>query len=209
MAQPMHACVAFVAIGLCAAGAWGTPILDGAVSLGEYDFVAFDDPNDNDAGIYESGLDIEKVGITLDANALYVALSTETPFDPNGSDAHSWGQTWVRMRFFDSNVSGPLKHDMLLMVQGGGPNNFLLLMDGSIKVQGTHYWTGLGDAFEFKLDRSQLLPSLGDTFAFGMHLDDTGEDQDDYIAAFVPEPATVSLLAMAGVVVLHRRRRWR
>lgn len=209
MARPMHACVAFVAIGLYAAGAWGTPIPNGTVTLGEYEFVVFDDPNDNDAGIYESGLDIENVRITLDGNYLYVALSTETPFDPDGSNANSWGQTWVRMRFFDSNVNDPVEHDMLLMVQGGGPNSFLLLMDGNVMVQGTHYWTGLGDAFEFKLDRSASLPSLGDTFAFEMHLDDTGEDQDDYIFAFVPEPATVGLLALAGVAVLRRRRRWR
>ena len=207
MARPMHACAAFVAIGLCAAGAWGTPILDGTVDPNEYDFVVFDDPNDNLAGIYESGLNITDVRITFDSNHLHVGLSTETTFDPSGSDAHSWGQTWVRMRFFDSNVAGPLKHDMLLMVQGGGPNSFLLLMDGNMMVQGTHYWTQLGDAFEFKLDRSQLLRSLGDTFAFEMHLDDTGDDQDDYIAAVVPEPATVSLLAIAGVAVLRRRRR--
>lgn len=207
MARLMHACVAFVAISLCAAGAWGTPIQNGTVTSGEYDFVVFDDPNDNVGGIYESGLDIEDVRITIDSNYLYVGLSTVAAFDPNGSNANSWGQTSVRMRFFDSNVNDPPEHSMLLMVQGGGANDFLLLMDGNVMVQGTHYWTGLGDAFEFKLDRSQLVPALGDTFAFEMHLDDTGQDQDDYISAFVPEPATVGLLAMAGVVVLRRRRR--
>lgn len=206
MARSMPAGLAAALIGLCAAGAWGVPILDGSVDPGEYDYVLPDDPNDNDAGVYETGLDIDAVHITVEPNDLYVGLTTDTAFDYDGSDANSWGQTWVKMRFYENGAAPTLKHSLVMMVVGD-PNSFALWMDGSIGVEGTNYWAKVGDAFEFRIDREELMPDLGDRFAFDVLLDDMGEDMDDYLFAYVPEPATAALLTLGLSAILLRRRR--
>jgi|GEM_PF-4509008 len=67
------------------------------------------------------------------------------------------------------------------------------------------YALGTGLEIAIKADKFNLNPAS--PFDFDLHFEAGGENEDDRIQGRIPEPATISMIVIGGLVVLVRRRR--
>ncbi len=67
-------------------------------------------------------------------------------------------------------------------------------------------WAVSGD-LEFRITRSALSALPGESFHVVGQLDDNGQAKDDQVSGTVPEPASLAILAMGGLLVAMRRHR--
>jgi hypothetical protein len=130
---------------------------------------------------------------------IYIALDVMGTFDRNGGDGAVPAITLAAFR------------------AGEPPNNYEFVFTATpammvlAKPDGTPITTGweakiLGD-LELRI-RPSLIPALDlNDFVFYARLDNMTGQPDDEISGRVPEPATLALLGLGGVVALLRRRR--
>ncbi len=194
---------AFGMVVLCAGAAVAAPVtLDGIVSVGEYAAKIDDDAGVD--GVYASqGWNIQSLHADMDSNWLYLGLEVYGTFDPDGTDPRRKAKTefggFVTLSF-------GLEYELSFISTGTTAATFSI--DGVMLTQGTDFDFTIGDDLELKFKKS-FMPAVVDAFAFYGWLDDHGNYQDDVIDGNfigVPEPATMALLSMGGLVILRRRR---
>ena len=196
---------------LVGTSAFAAPILDGQVLPGDaYTAQIFDATGE---GSYGVGLDIASLSYSFDSTYAYFGLSATGTFSARGSDLSIDGAT-----VFDMNMtatdSGPLVRK--LRVYMTSPTDAAAGMYTSNSALASPIWlAGAADiavaetangGLEVRMPRSQL-GNLGTDFYVRGQLDDTGEYADDVIAGRVPEPMTIALLSIGGVVLMARRRK--
>jgi len=219
----MAVCVAIVA--LCAYPAPATPIVDGIVGATEY-AITLTDPAEPGRDFFNSGLDIHELRFDADAvgGSRYVGLSvTDPPFDTNGSDTSFIGSTGVIMYFYaDSTTPLPsiimnlafnalgFIEDLSFYREFTGPATYLETDFDEITA-GTDYQVATASGMELRISKSAFKVFSGDDPNFPsfvrMQLDDTGMHHDDQISGDVPEPVSLTILAIGGLAVLRRRRK--
>lgn len=193
---------AFVII---ASPAFAFPNVDGVVNPAEYDVAITDDAGET---LYQGDLDIDHVYFFADNVAYHLGLDViDAPVSQSGSASSVMGQTILFSLFFaDEAMTQPL-YRIITSIQAGYAALLLQAHNGVSWQQvalGGQYLLEVADGIEMALP-AWSMPALANGFYYRGQLDDSGSDADDNITGFVPEPATLSLLALGGAVLLRRR----
>lgn len=201
-------CAVFCALVFCliARPALAFPNVDGLINPGEYQIAITDDAAE---GLYEGNLDIDSVYFFRDNVAVHLGLTVvDGPISQNGSSGSLLGQTILFSLFYaDEALTQPL-YRIITNIQDGF--SALLLQAHN----GVNWSTvGLGGQYLLDVDAgvelavpAWAMANLPDSFYYVGMLDDSGPYPDDMIAAFIPEPASVSLLALGALAMVRRRR---
>lgn len=215
-----------VAVALCACPALAAPIVDGTVNVGEYSMPPLVDAPEPGMDFFNTGLDIDQVVFDADAvgGSRYMGLTvTAPPFDTNGSASSYMQMTGLLIAFYDSDVAPAPTIIMSLAFSALGfveDWSFYREVTGPATYQetdfdeiiaGVDYEINTTGALELRISKSAFKVYNGDDPTFPsfvrIQLDDTGLNQDDQISGNVPEPASLMLLAVGGLLAIRRRRR--
>jgi len=183
---------------------------------------------------FNTGLDIDSAYFDATATKLYLGVSTKDTFMPAGSPASYTGQTALNVAFYETmpNLTAsppdePLWYANLVLSATGAEQAILVqyppggskvtidLLSG-FKKDSTGYTLdtsippkfaySVNQGLEISLDTSLMVVDPITAPYFAMQLDDLGDWKDDQMIAQIPEPATLSLLAIGAVLILRRRR---
>ena len=161
---------------------------------------------DGDEATVQNDLDIKSVGFDLSAGYFWMGLEVwDGPVETDGGAESMLGETLFYARF--ETGSGT---DLLIITLDAGVVSEVEL-NGGVLTAGLDYEAVLGSGdptggLEIKISDTLLAPM---NFTFFGQLDDTGFANDDQIDGFVdvPEPVTLTLIAIGLPFVLIRRRR--
>lgn len=198
------ACVGIISVVLGLGGsAWALPVtVDGNIDGADNYFATIDDDN-AEAAFESTSWDIDMVRFDTDSNWFYIGLDTVGRFDPDGSESSFLDKT-VFFGFVISDVVNRYAFNLTSTVAG-----FTLTIDGVTLTQGTDYVAANDNDLELKIARDRVA-GIGEDFFFAAQLDNTGFGIDDQVSGEVtgvPEPGTMALLAIGGLLALSRRRR--
>ncbi len=205
MVRPFIATLFVAAFVLIAQPAAAFPNVDGIVNPGEYTLAITDDAGET---AYQGNLDIDAVYFFADNVAYYLGMTvTDGPVSTTGSIFSMMGQTVLFSLFYaDEALTQPL-YRILTSMQGSSAALMLQQYTGSFWQQvplGNQYLLGIDDGIELAVP-TWAMPALAGGFYYRAQLDDSGPDADDNITGFVPEPATLSLLALGSLALTRRR----
>jgi len=187
-----------------AATASASPVtFDGDIDANDSYFATL---TDGDEATVQNDLDIKSVGFDLYGGYFWMGLEVWAgPLETDGGAETMLGETFFYARF--ETGSGT---DMLEIILDAG-NVVEVELNGFILTAGVDYEVVLGSSsptggLEIKISDTLLAPT---SFTFFGQLDDTGWANDDNISGFVdvPEPVTLTLIAIGVPLVLIRRRR--
>lgn len=187
--------------------------VDGVVDPADYDM----EFTDVDPGIMEftgSASDIKALhwGIAADISGVWytIGLTTvDTPINTTGDGTGPFSPTkvhlsleqngvekyWFEAHMFFGNVIGFIAWDS----NAAAP---ITLDPADIKYK-------VDSGLEVAIKTNQL-PNLAPTpFKFDLVFEGGGQNQDDHIADTIPEPSTMAMIAIGGLVAVARRRRRR
>ncbi len=183
-------------------GAVASPItFDGTVDAGDTYPAWIDDPAE---GVFGSdGLDIDGVGFDEIAGWLYIGVDTVGQFDRDGGPTAFPQVTQFLFRLND----GSQTHTYMMLIDGGA----IAMFEGITPILAG--WTAqIANDLEIRLDTTVLMPGFDHhDFFFQARLDNSDYYADDVIAGDIgiPEPTTMSLLAIGSLAALRRRSRAR
>ena len=191
-------------------------VVDGTINISpdEYMGVLVDANGES----YDPGMDIDKLYLDADLTYAYLGITVEDylavpqQFSFSGSIASSLTNVVVEM-YADSSMTNLLHSLSLVMMNAGGTPTMVMALLDYAPLSASDYQfavgsgAGLTGAFEVGIKNSLLPNVTGPGFIY-VRLDDWGSNPDDEITGdFVPEPATISLLAIGGLAMLKRRRK--
>ena len=188
-----------------AATASASPVtFDGNIDVNDSYYAAL---TDGDEATVPNDLDIESVSFDLYDGYFWMGVEVYT--GPMATDGGPTSIANMTLFYGTFQVAGSDDISLIIILDDSAVSSVLL--DGAELVSGTDYdaMLGLGNptgGLEIKIDDSLLSPI---SFTFFGQLDDTGWGNDDQIAGFVevPEPVTLTLIAIGLPLVLIRRRR--
>lgn len=174
---------------------------DGTVNAVEYADKIDDAVGD---GFYQTtGWDVKALHADIEGDWLCLGLEVDGTFDPDGTEVRR-----AKTEFGGFvTLSTLLEYELTFI--STSTTTATLSIDGATLTQGTDFDFKIGDDLELMFKKS-FMPAVVDSFAFYGWLDDNGNFQDDVIEGSitgVPEPASMGLLALGGLVALVRRRR--
>lgn len=181
-----------------------SPIFDGNFTVGEY-YSALNDGDGNEP-VIQDDLDIKTVGFDVDDDYFYLGVEVYAgPLATDGGAETMLGQT----RFYARFDTGSATDDMLqINLNASGVINVIL--NGTVLATGDYDVAigsgGTNSGLELRVDKALLSPL---NFTFFGQIDDTGWANDDQIfgAVDIPEPVTLTLMAIGLPLALIRRRR--
>ncbi len=188
-----------------AATASASPVtFDGNIDVNDSYYATL---TDGDEATVPNDLDIESVGFDLYDGYFWMGVEVYTgPMATDGGDETMLGETKFYARFEAGSGT-----DLLIITLDAGVVSEVKLNGTVLTVGDTEDYeamlgSGVNGGLEIKIDDSLLSPI---SFTFFGQLDDTGWGNDDQIAGFVevPEPVTLTLIAIGLPLVLIRRRR--
>jgi len=215
MLNPRHLLAAVVVSAFVAQSALATPVIDGVVNVGEYDFFVQDTPNEVAMDYFNTGLDIDTVYFDEDANWYSLAVTVVAPpLDTDGEPTSFLGETIFIAMLVDDGSSGNDPHPAYLLgVDMSGTSVEVELeqfVGGTwqdVPLNDPDYDVAVGDALELRIS-ADLLANLPEDALCQAQLDGTGMGQDDQVQGIiVPEPGALALLGLGTIGLLLRRRR--
>ncbi len=203
---------AILAVGLLAVSANAAIIVDGNLSGADSYIVPANTLVDSDPAVspaYPVGLDIDTLDFAVDGDSLYVLLLTKTPFSRQTTGT-MFDEVTFTLLFSDDGQAA----DIGVVVENlDTPNATASVYDanGGLLMTVTELagFVATDTGLEFRIPTAVLsaMPDVPQVYA---KLDNGGEEPDDILTGqftYIPEPATMSLLALGGLVALRRRRR--
>ena len=80
-------------------------------------------------------------------------------------------------------------------------------LDGMPLLSGADYVAAASSGLEVAISKPLMAAMSGvSSFLFQAQLDDTGSYSDDQIAGMIPEPVTMGLVSIGGLLLLRRRK---
>lgn len=209
-----RSCLLVVAVAMLSAGsaALAAPIVDGNVTLSEYQVILNDVSPETAESFFNTGLDIKDLQFDQDATWNYMALTVVVPpLDTNGGPTSRRFETDFWAIFYDTSGTTPSYYVDVLM-NASGVKQFTLeeYVAGvwvPVLLTPADYSVAIGNALELKILGSKM-PNLAAMPYVFAQLDDTGRWNDDQIEGVIPEPATLGLMGL-GVAALAAGRRKR
>ncbi|MFW6133918.1 MAG: PEP-CTERM sorting domain-containing protein, partial [Planctomycetota bacterium] len=187
----------------------GAPIIDGSIGSGEYEEVIADTPGES--GPF-ANLDIDNVYAESDGTYGYLGVDVTTPpISTTGSDTSFSKSTGVMLGFYDTDTSTTAGVILQLLFDASGLNagqSFVHEWNGSSydstaysALDSSDYDVATASALETRIAFSVFDHYGESNFPqhLRMQLDDNGSYPDDQLTAYIPEPATMALLAIGGV----------
>ncbi len=179
---------------------------DGNIDGDDSYYATVIDLGGNEAVIPDN-LDIKSVNFDLYDGYFWMGL--EVHGGPVATDGGTTSISDMTLFYGVFQVAGSDDVSLIIILDDGAVSNVLL--DGTELVYGTHYEAMLGSdnltgGLEIKIIDGRLLSLTNFTF-FGQ-LDDTGWGNDDQIfgSVDIPEPVTLTLIALGIPLALIRRR---
>jgi len=163
--------------------------------------------DDGESGIYQPGLDINKVLFQRDSSFFYIALEVaQGPIIRSGG-LNSRPKCTEFTCYFDdvTDVNNPIQlYELIIVMKDSCIDAYL---HGSKLVQDVHYFAAADDGLEVAVTTS-LLSNMSSISQWGFfaQLDDTGAYADDQIAGIIPEPLALGLLVMGCPLLMRRKR---
>lgn len=182
------------------------PNVDGLVNPAEYQVAITDDVAE---GLYEGDLDIDAVHFFRDNVGFHLGLTVvDGPISQSGSSASLLGQTVFFSLFYADEAHATPLYRIITSIQNGFSALLLQAHNGvnwATVNLGGQYLLAVNQGVELAVP-AWAVPNLPQDFHYVGMLDDSGPFPDDIITAFIPEPASLSLLALGAAVALRRRR---
>jgi hypothetical protein len=198
---------------LFCSAALATPIVDGRITASDgYALVLLDTPGETG---YVPHMNIKAVRFDSDASFYYIGLELEDPpLDPNGSNTAARRRTWFSLNFYN-NGSDPSPYRILDVYTTSYTKWTASLYDengdgiwgdkdpNSSVAIGTDPNNG---GLELRIPIAHFSGLATTPYVRGQ-LDNQGAEDDDQIEGYVPEPLSLTALAVGAAPMLLRRRR--
>ncbi len=198
--------ISLAVVGLVVSTGFSAPMmLTGNPAEADYDIVVRDEANEPDLALH---LDIDRLLLSDDpgngpADRYYLGLTVNDPdISRTGGPTSFLGRTVLDCLFLGDG--GSVLHELSVVIT---VDNVYAYVDGML-LDATDYEVAIDSGLEIAFPKDTLPNMVGaDTFTLLAQLDDTGMATDDQVLAFgIPEPATLSLLVMGGLMLVRRRR---
>ena len=191
-----------------ASSVWAVPIVDGNVGGGEYSVVLNDTAPETTDDFFNSGLDIQALHFDNSSGSYWMGLPVvNPPIDTNGDPTSFLFMTIFDLIFFDN--SGTTPSYLVAVDMSGATVSVALAAWGPgwtpVPLLASDFNVSVANGLELRINQSKM-GSLAANPYVRAQLDGVGSWDDDQLVGVVPEPATLSLLALGGLAMLARRR---
>jgi hypothetical protein len=100
--------------------------------------------------------------------------------------------------------SPSLLHELSVIMNA---TQIYVYLDGMPLLSGADYVAAASSGLEVAISKPLMAAMSGvSSFLFQAQLDDTGSYSDDQIAGMIPEPVTMGLVSIGGLLLLRRRK---
>jgi len=187
--------------------AMAAPVIDGNVTPADAYTIALNDTL-NEVGLASANMDISSLQYAGDSQWHYFGLAVQA--DPisviGGDDA---GSTLFFSIFRDA-PTGAAKYQLRIMMGELQSVNLYERVGSTwkaVSLASSDFDLAVDNGLEFKIKKTAM-PNLSvPQFYVTAQLDDQYINNDDVVSGFVPEPVTMTFIAVGGIGLAVRRRR--